>query len=268
MSAQVALQLLVTKLFAPPTPRHALKRFRLLEKLSEVTQHPFTLVTAPAGYGKTSLVAAWLREAGMRSVWLSLDTGDNDEVRFWRYIVAALDRAYPDFYARFAAHLERPQFTSDDFLVALVNALNDVEALVFILDDYHLVENERIHAGMTFWLEHLPPHIHLVMISRSEPPLPLAKWRVKQRLLDLSAEALRFSEAEVATFLTEVMHLDLSRAEVDALNVYTEGWIASLHLAALSLQDAADTNSVLEALTNTRRFVFEYLADEVLNRQP
>ena len=265
---------LITKLFAPPPPRLAVPRPRLHLQLERALEYPLTLITAPAGYGKTSLVTTWLQEVGERrevayaSAWLSLDSRDNDEVRFWRYVISALDRAHPSLEERLSAYLESPRFAYEHFLTALINHLSAADTLVFVLDDYHLIENRRIHAGVAFWLEHLPPPFHLVMTSRREPPLPLAKMRVKQRLLEFTVDDLRFSKEEVESFLSDVMNLDLSRDEVAALERSTEGWAASLHLAALSLQGAKGARSSIGTPMRTNRFVFDYFADEVFSHQP
>ena len=258
------VRLLITKLFTPPPPHHLVERSLLLEKLGRALAHPLTLVTAPAGYGKTSSVAAWLDEERAASAWLSLDEEDNGAVRFWRYIVAALSEALPDLDLRVADYTDDQHVAWRALLTDLVNALSRSERdLVLILDDYHFIENAVIHEGVAFLLEHLPPRVHLVMTGRSEPPLPLAKWRAQGRLLDIGSADLRFTEEEVAAFL-RMAGVHLTPPEVKALGVRTEGWAAGVHLAALSL----NSQNLADVLVGADRFVFDYLADEVLAQQP
>lgn len=273
MSLKRNFRPLVTKLFIPLPPRHAVKRLRLLETLERALEHPLTLVSAPAGYSKTSSVAAWLEKADARSAWLSLDKGDNDVGRFWQYVTAALSETPTDVRSRFTAHFEGQRFVQDDFLIDLVNALVDTadaseRDLVLVLDDYHLIEEAEIHNGVAFLLTHLAPRFHLIIISRSEPPLPLARLRAQQRLLELSVNDLRFTLGEVKAFLNEATCLELTNTDIETLEAYTEGWAVGVQLASLSLQSGMDAAGFAGTLARTNRFVFDYLADEVLSRQP
>jgi LuxR family maltose regulon positive regulatory protein len=269
----VAPLLLATKL---------VERQRLLDRLQEGVQGPLTLLSAPAGSGKTTLLGAWCRylsSTGVALAWVSLDAGDNDPVRFWNHVLAALDRAAgapaaPAF--ALLAMVPRPQasYTAayDQMLTMLVNGLSEVSTpLVLVLDDYHLIVSEAIHRGLAFLLTHRPPCLHLLIASRTDPPLPLAQLRARAALLELRAADLRFTPEETRDFLTTVMGLEVSAGDALALQQRTEGWIAGLQLAALSLRGSAgrqELQSHIDAFSGTHRYVLDYLVNEVLRQQP
>ena len=258
--------LLRTKLFMPLSASEVVERPNLQARLSESLKRRLSLVCAPAGYGKTTLVSSWLKQQNVPAAWLSLDEADNDAERFWRYSTAALQTLLPDLGDSVATP-ESP-LSSRETLTWLINTLTDLpQASVLVWDDYHEVTSEEVHESVAFFLKHLPPHLHVILTSRHEPPLPLSKMRVRGQLLELSAQDLRFSHQETATFLTEVMGLALSEKEVAALEARTEGWVASLQLAALSLRRSSNPRATLAAFTGTAQHVFDYLLSEVLSQQ-
>jgi LuxR family transcriptional regulator, maltose regulon positive regulatory protein len=262
--------LLATKLTIPRTRPDRLARSRLLEGLNQGMAQELILVCTPAGFGKTTLLADWATGVSWPVAWLSLDEGDNDPARFWRYVVAALDRAGIGVGERVLPLLTAPAVLSSQGVVTAL--INELEALpnevAVILDDYHVVESAPIHEGMAFLLRHLPPQLHLVVSSRSDPPLPLARLRARGQLAELRATDLRFTAEETAAFLQEAWGLDLSPEAVAALATRTEGWAVGLQLAALSLRERPDPDAFLDAFTGTHRYVLDYLSEEVLARHP
>jgi LuxR family maltose regulon positive regulatory protein len=247
-------------------------RSRLSERLSRGAESALTLVSAPAGFGKTTLLAEWLAvvAAGGRSVaWLSLDQRDNDPALFWTYVVAALNTGAPGDGAGALSHLQPPQPPNEAGLVALLNDLDAISNdVVLVLDDYHVIDARDVQDGMAFLLEHLPPQIHLVIASRTDPPLPLARLRGRGELAEIRAADLRFTPSEAAAYLNEVMGLVLTAADVAALEGRTEGWIAALQLAALSMQGREDTAAFIDGFAGDDRYIVDFLAEEVLQRQP
>jgi LuxR family maltose regulon positive regulatory protein len=264
--------LLTTKLHAPRRRRGRVARPRLVERLRRGDEAALTLVSAPAGFGKTTVLGDWLSAAATadRSVaWLSLDGRDNDPALFWAYLVAAVQTAMPDVGAGALALLSSPQASAEAVVASLVNDLDAVPGdLVLVLDDYHVIESVEVHEGMAFMLEHLPVHVHLVIAGRADPPLPLARLRVRGELIELRAADLRFTPEEVAEYLTGSMGLVLSAGQVAALDSRTEGWIAALQLAALSMQGRADLTAFLTDFAGDDRYIVDYLVEEVLQRQP
>ena len=264
--------LLATKLHVPgPRPGYV-ARPRLAGALGEGLARGLVLVCAPAGFGKTALLANWVRSGDRRVAWLSLDHADDDPVRFWRHVVAALDRARPGIGERVAPLLGPPTPPSFEGLVtALINELAaqpGADEVLLILDDYHLIGSQPVQASLTFLLEHLPPELHLVLASRSDPPLPLARLRARGQMAELRAAELRFTEDEAAALLREAAGPGLPGPAVAALAARTEGWAAGLQLAALSLRGQTDVAGFVAAFSGSHRFVLDYLAGEVLDRQP
>ena len=266
--------LLATKLHVPGQQPGFVARPRLAEALDEGLARGLILVCAPAGSGKTALLADWARRGDRPVAWLSLDDGDNDPARFWRHAVAALDRARPGIAERVGALLGPPAPASFAGLVtALINELaaapGDGEVLL-VLDDYHLIDAQQVHEPLVFLLEHLPPGVHLVLASRSDPPLPLARLRARGQLLELRAADLRFSSHEAAVLLREAAgpELSLTDAAVAALVARTEGWVAGLQLAGLSLGGQPDVAAFVASFSGSHRYVLDYLAEEVLDLQP
>jgi LuxR family transcriptional regulator, maltose regulon positive regulatory protein len=261
--------LLATKLFLPPPRPDAVPRPRLIARLNEGLHRPLTLVAAPAGFGKTTLVSEWIAAAHRPAAWLSLDAGDNDPARFLAYLVAALRTIAPAIGAGLLAALASPQPPPPEAILTAL--LNEVAALphpfILVLDDYHAIDAPPVDAALAFLLAHLPP-MHLVIASREDPPLPLARLRTRGQLTELRAADLRFTADEAAAFLTAAMGLDLSAGEIAALEERTEGWIAGLQLAAISMRGHQDTTGFIKSFTGSNRFVLDYLVEEVLHRQP
>ena len=264
--------LLETKLHVPRRRQSLVPRPRLSERLSRGTESALTLVSAPAGFGKTTLLAQWLAAVpadGPSVAWLSLDQRDNDPALFWTYVVAALRAAVPGLGAGALSLLESPQPPIDAVLTALVNDLHAVSGdVVLVLEDYHVIEARDIQDGVAFLLEHLPPQAHLVIASRSDPELPLALLRGRGELVEVRAADLRFTPEEATAYLNGVMGLVLSAGDVTALEGRTEGWIAALQLAALSMQGRDDAASFIAGFAGDDRYIVDYLAEEVLQRQP
>ena len=264
--------LLETKLHVPRWRRSLVARPRLSERLSRGAESALTLVSAPAGFGKTTLLAEWLAAAladGRSVAWLSLDQRDNDPALFWTYLVAALNTGAPGVGAGALSLLQPPQPPNEAGLVALLNDLDAISNdVVLVLDDYHVIDARDVQDGMAFLLEHLPPQIHLVIASRADPPLPLARLRGRGELAEIRAADLRFTPGEAAAYLNEVMGLALTAADVAALEGRTEGWIAALQLAALSMQGREDVTAFIDGFAGDDRYIVDFLAEEVLQRQP
>ena len=264
--------LLETKLHVPRWRRSLVARPRLSERLSRGAESALTLVSAPAGFGKTTLLAEWLAVAaadGRSVAWLSLDQRDNDPALFWTYLVAALNTGAPAGGAGALARLQPPRPPNEACLVALLNDLDAIsDDVVLVLDDYHVIDARDVQDGMAFLLEHLPPQIHLVIASRADPPLPLARLRGCGELAEIRAADLRFAPGEAAEYLNEVMGLVLTAADVAALEARTEGWIAALQLAALSMQGREDITAFIDGFAGDDRYIVDFLAEEVLQRQP
>lgn len=264
--------ILATKLYIPPTLTKAVLRPRLIERLNEGLKHynrKLTLITAPAGFGKTTLVREWLTGCGRQVAWLSLDEGDNDPTRFLTYMVAALRTIAPDTGEGIIEVLQSPQ--PPPLEVILTTLLNEISALPFnfllVLDDYHLVDAKPVDDILTFIVEHLPPQMHLVLTTREDPQLPLPRLRARGQLIELRASDLRFTTSEATEFLRQVMRLDLSEEDVATLEERTEGWIAGLQLAALSMQGHQDVAGFIRAFAGDHRYIVDYLVEEVLRRQ-
>jgi LuxR family transcriptional regulator, maltose regulon positive regulatory protein len=290
--------ILATKLFIPPPRPKSVLRPRLSARLDaglcqgQGFGRKLTLISAPAGFGKTTVVSEWLTERQRdeggkmkdeanlhpsKVAWLSLDEGDNDPARFLTYLIAALQTVYAGIGAGVAAALQSPQPPpAEAVLTALLNEIVSLpDACIVVLDDYHVIGARSADSGsaaavddaLAFLLEHLPPTLHLVIATREDPRLPLARLRGRGQLVELRAADLRFTLEEAAGFLNQVMGLDLSADEITALETRTEGWIAGLQLAALSMQGAEDVAGFIQSFTGSHRFVLDYLVEEVLGRQ-
>ena len=269
MSRQYGL--LATKLHVPSRRPGFVPRPRLVGRLEEGLARGLVLVCAPAGSGKTALLADWARHGGRPVAWLSLDVGDNDPARFWRYAVAALGQARPGIGELAGPVLGPLEASSPDGLVmALINELAAdprEDEVLLVLDDYHLIDSQPVHGSLLFLLEHLPPGLRMVLASRSDPPLPLARLRAGGQLAELRAAELRFTADEAAALLREAIGADLPGTAVAALTARTEGWAAGLQLAGLSLRGQADTAGFVAAFSGSHRYVLDYLTGEVLERQ-
>jgi LuxR family maltose regulon positive regulatory protein len=265
------LPLLVTKLFVPRPRTPLVPRAHLVDLLQQGLARSLTLVSAPAGFGKTTLLAQWLAQSDLPVAWLSLDAEDNDPAHFLSYLIAALQTLDAQLGTTALALLRTPLLASPEAVLAvLISELTDRRPREFalVLDDYHVIGSEPIQRGMTFLLEHLPPQLHLILATRADPPLPLARLRAHGHLTEVRTADLRFGGAEVEVFLKEAMGLDLSPEAMTTLEQRTEGWIAGLQLAALSLQGRSDVSAFLAAFSGSHHYVLDYLSEEVLARQP
>ena len=264
--------ILATKLYIPPPRPRVVPRPRLVKRLNEglAAGHKLALISASAGFGKTTLVSEWIASCGRPIAWLSLDEGDNDFTRFLTYLVAGLQTIAANIGEGVLGVLQSPQPpATESILTALLNEINTLpDNFVFVLDDYHVIDSKPVDDVLSFLLEHLPPQMHLVITTREDPSLPLARLRARGQLTELRAADLRFTPAEAAEFLNRVMGLNLSAEDIAALETRTEGWIAGLQLAALSMQGRSDAASFIQAFTGSHRFVLDYLVEEVLQRQP
>ncbi len=262
--------LLETKLYIPRRRPGSVARPRLLERLERGTASKLTLISAPAGFGKTTLLAEWLADGARPAAWLSLDHNDNHPATFWTYVITALQRVQPEAGQRARALLQLPQPPPIEALLTAL--LNEVGAIaydfVLVLDDYHLIDARPIHDGVAFLLDHLPRPMHLVITGRADPPLPLARPRGRGELTEIRAADLRFTPDEAAAFLTGAMGLNLSARDVAVLDARTEGWIAGLQLAALSMQGRGDVTGFIAAFSGDDRYIVDYLVEEVLRLQP
>ena len=283
---------LATKLYIPPPRAKIILRSRLIERLNEGLQRKLTLISASAGFGKTTLVSEWIASCERPVAWLSLDEGDNDPTRFLTYFVTALQTFAQRSPRReskvegIAAKLgegvlgvlQSPQPPPiESVLTALINEITNIpDDFIFVLDDYHIIDSKPVDNALTFLLEHLPPQMHLVITTREDPQLPLARLRARGQLTELRAADLRFTPTEAAEFLNQAMSLQLSAEDIAALEARTEGWITGLQLAALALQGSLsmpgyasrDTSRFIQSFTGSHRFVLDYLVEEVLQRQP
>jgi LuxR family maltose regulon positive regulatory protein len=263
------MAVLEAKFYAPGRRERVVSRGRLSERLRQARETKLSLVSAPAGFGKTTLLAELAADPGPSAsvAWLSLDSTDSDPVEYWGYVFEAADRAVPGISEGAAASLQ-----AGSVGLALTAFLNDLltlsQDLLIILDDYHLVASPDVQDRMAFLVEHLPPRVHLVLGTRSDPPLPLARLRARGELLEIRAAELRFRSEEATAYLNGVMGLDLSPDDVEMLEGRTEGWVAALQLAALSMNGRADARAFLTGFAGDDRYVVDYLVEEVLSRQP
>ncbi len=279
----MATAILATKLYIPPPRSKVVLRSRLIERLNEGLYQErgfgrkLTLISAPAGFGKTTLVSEWIagcerREPKVRVAWLSLDEGDNDPTRFLTFLIAALQTIVPKIGAGMLDVLQAPQPPSiESILTALLNEIAPIsDNFILVLDDYHAIDAKPVDNTLTFLMEHLPPQMHLVIATREDPQLSLSRLRARGQLTELRAADLQFTPSESVEFLNRVMGLNLSAEDIATLETRTEGWIAGLQLAALSMQGQRDQDAAnfIKSFTGSHRFVLDYLVEEVLGRQP
>jgi len=273
----MATPLLATKLYAPPLRPYLVPRPELIERLNDGLRvgRKLTLVSAPAGYGKTTLLSAWLRTIARPSAWLSLDEGDNDPARFFNYFVAALQNAHAELGRTVDRLLESPQLPPVETL--LTELINDIasqsRSFVLALDDYQVIAEQSIHQAVSFLLERQPPQMHLAILSRQDPPLPLSRLRGRGQITEFRQRDLRFTPQETTAFLNQVMGLHLDPSDVAALDRHTEGWVAGLQMAAFALQSriaaggAESSRRFIASFSGRHHFILDYLTDQVLSRQ-
>ncbi|MCO6451100.1 MAG: hypothetical protein J5I90_09975 [Caldilineales bacterium] len=266
----------MTKLYAPPLRAQVVSRPRLLALLDQGLERKLALLSAPAGFGKTTLVADWMytraAERDAKVCWLSLDEGDNDPVYFWRYVIAALEPVIGETDSQAIALLHASPPAIIPALTALLNDLSAIpdQTLALVLDDHHQIHNEAVHGSLAYFIEHIPPHVHLYLLTRADPPLPLARMRVRDQLVELRSADLRFSPDEARSFLGETMLLDLSEDALTSLEAVSEGWIAGLQLAALSMRgrDAAGIDAFIADFSGQHHRILEFLTEEILKSEP
>jgi LuxR family transcriptional regulator, maltose regulon positive regulatory protein len=265
-------QLLATKFFIPVSSHALIPRPRLIELLNMSLECPLTLVSAPAGFGKTTLLSTWVQSLlaeRSRIAWVSLDEGDNEPVLFWMYVLSALDSQQPGLCAQLVTYLQTQQAPPlRSVLQTLINRLAEQsEQLLLILDDYHLVTEQAIHASLTYLVEHLPPQLHLILATRADPPLPISLLRARGHLLEVRTDQLRCTPDEVMAFLEKTARIQLSQDMVGEVATRTEGWLVGLQLLGLSLQGHADAGDLLEEVSGSQRYIFDYLIEEVFQSQ-
>lgn len=278
----MATPILITKLFIPPPRAELVPRPGLIEHLNNGLDHKLTLLSAPAGFGKTTLVSSWVKNLRnidenngqpIKIAWLSLDEEDNDHVRFLTYFINSLKQIKDidaDLGQGALSMLQSPQPPpANAILTSLINDLAVLpEKIIFVIDDYHLIESEAIHQALVFLLENLPPQLHLVIATRHDPHFPLGRLRARDQITEARAADLRFTSAEAADFLNRVMGLNLSAGDIAELENRTEGWIAGLQLAAISMQGHENHTGFIKAFTGSNRLVLDYLVEDVLSQQP
>ncbi len=261
--------LLLTKLYIPPVRPDAVERARLTALIEQGTGMPLTLVSAPAGFGKTTLLSAWAAQSGNPVGWVSLDEADNDVVRFLSYMIAALQNIQEGIGRTASTMIKAVQRSPiPSILTTLMNEVGqEQQQFVVILDDYHVINAEQVREAMTFILEHQPKNLHLVIDTRADPFLPLTKLRARNQLMELREKDLRFTTEEVKQFIHQAKNVKLSERDIEVLSVKTEGWGVGLQMAALSLQDREDASQFVQSFSGTHRYILDYLSEEVLQRQ-
>ncbi len=264
-------QLLTTKFFVPESSQAVIPRARLFALLDEGLSRPLTLVSAPAGFGKSTLVSTWVQSKPTESLlvaWITLDEGDNDPLRFWSYVLAACDRCQPGVFRPFLTVLRKQQFSPHYLLTALLNTLADhSEPLLLVLDDYQAITEATIHASLSSFIERLPPQTHVVLITRVDPPVNLSRLRGHNHVFEIRTDSLCCTPEETHTFLREVMGIQLDPDEVEQVTARTEGWLMGLQLVGLTLRGHETPHALLTQLSGTQRYILDYLTEEVLQQQ-
>ncbi|KPJ88831.1 MAG: hypothetical protein AMS17_04040 [Spirochaetes bacterium DG_61] len=268
----MATLLLKTKFCIPNVRPKLVSRTRLIERLNASIHCKLTLISAPAGFGKTTLVIDWLSGLKESSVWLSLDENDNDLARFLSYFIAALQQIDSKLGQITWSILWAPQLPDIEPLITpLINEIADLDTpFVLVLEDYHVITQSAVQEAVSFLLEHMPPQMHIIIISRTDPLLPLSRLRASRQMIEIRGTDLRFTEMETATFLKQTMGMSLNIDAIKTLEARTEGWIAGLQLAALSIRNLGDVDkqAFIKALAGSDRYILDYLIEEVLNQQP
>jgi len=266
--------LLQTKLFVPPIRPNLVTRPHLIKQLNQKLEFgsKVTLLSAPAGFGKTTLVSNWLHESDFQIAWLSLDEGDNDPARFLSYIIAAMQRTNIGIRESVQPMLDSPQRPTAEILFgALINEISGQELhdrTILVLDDLHLIDNHSIYQALTFLIDHQPPQLHLVLISREDPPLPLSLLRGRGQITEIRLADLRFTTQESTKLLNDIVGLNLNAGQIESLGTRTEGWVSGLQLAALSMQGRSDVDNFVRSFTGSNRYILDYLIEEVFQQQP
>ena len=270
MRNSTPIVILRTKLNAPPLQPGFVSRPRLVDILNNGLAGRLTLVAAPTGYGKTTVLSEWVHQSGLPVAWLSLDEGDNDLTRFLTYIIAALQTIDEEIGSATIDGLRASPATHlESILSQLINELASISTpIVVIIDDYQVIDFRPIHAAVCFLVEHMPAQVHVVIASRIDPPLPIARWRGRGHLAELREADLQFTTDETAKYLTQTMGLELEKVDLEALAARTEGWIAGLQLAAISIKGRTDKSAFVAAFSGRNEFIVDYLTDEVFQKMP
>jgi len=269
MEQAIVDQLLTTKLYIPKINVNV-SRPRLYERLNQGLKCKLTLISAPTGFGKSTLMTGWLFESDHSVAWISLDEGDNDPVRFWTYLIAAIQTIHQEVGLEARQIVSAPQLRNNEpVAISLINDISQLDHdLIVVLDDYHVIEVEQVHASLSYLLDHQPPNLHIVLITRVDPPISLARLRAQNHLIEVRAEDLEFSIEETAILFNEKMGLNLKLKHIEALNAHTENWIVGLQLAGLSLKGQPSYDRFIEEFTGGHRFILDYLTEEVLITLP
>src|ERR1700704_1866711 len=270
-SMVIQSQLLATKFFVPMTSGTLISRPRLSVLLDESLKYPLTLVSAPAGFGKTMLLSCWAQSLPANHplvAWVSLDEEDNDPRLFWTYVLSALDQQQPERFTPLFKYLQSPEAPP---LIYVLNALCNLvldsqEHFVLILDDYHLITEQQIHATLSYLVEHLSLHLHIILVTRADPALPLQ--RAGHRVLEIRTEQLRCTTEEAKAFFKQAKGIHLPDETIKAVNARTEGWLVGLQLLALSLQAGANPATLLQEVCGKQHYILDYLTEVVLGQQP
>ncbi|HEX6553028.1 MAG TPA: LuxR family transcriptional regulator, partial [Ktedonobacteraceae bacterium] len=265
-------QLLTTKFFVPASSRALISRARLLALLDEGLSRPLILVSAPAGFGKSTLVASWVQSRpaeGSPVAWVSFDEGDNDPLQFWSYVLTALERCQPGTYQPLLTALRSQNFSLPYLLTALLNTwVEHSEPQLLIFDDYQVITEPALHTALASLIERLPPRVHLVLITRVDPPLKLSRLRGRDQVVEIRTDSLRYTIEETDTFLREVMSIHLEPHEVEQVAARTEGWPMGLQFVGLSLREHVTPHALLTRMSGKERYILDYLTEEVLQQQP
>ena len=262
--------LIATKLFIPSPQPKLVNRTRLTSQLTEGIHRKMTLISAPAGFGKSTLLSHWIANTEISAVWYSLDEDDNDPRRFLSYFCAAIQSLHVNFGEEILASLQSQKVLDiDSTMTSLLNQISGLqEPFALVLDDFHIIENKEIDQALTFLLKNMPPILHLIIATREDPNLPLSKLRARDRLTELREKDLRFTPDETEAFFNKMMNLNLSDENINALKLRTEGWATGLQLAAISMRGHDDISTFIESFTGSHRYILDYLTEEVLNQQP
>ena len=272
-SMVIQSQLLATKFFAPIAPGTLIPRPRLTNLLDESLRYPLTLISAPAGFGKTSLLSAWTQSLPATNplvAWVSLGEEDNDPRLFWTYVLSALDQQQPE---RFTPLFKYPQSQEVPplmyILTALINlVLDSAEHLLLILDDYHVITEQQVHTTLSYLVERLPPQLHIILATRIDPPLPLSLLRTRGQVLEVRTDHLRCTAKEIRAFFRQIMSIQLPDDIIQEVTTRTEGWLVGLQMLGLSLPEQANPAILLQEISGDQRYILDYLTEEVLRRQP
>ena len=268
--SSTSFPLLKTKLYIPTAPAPRVTRSHLIVRLDEVDKKALTVVSAPAGFGKTTLLADWIAQTSLPVAWLSLDNGDNDPYRFLSYLIAALGSIHEEVGLEAQQIMRSPQLAPPSVILAsLLNDLGKVaEPYVLVMDDYQFISEHAVHEALAYLLDHVPSNMHIVIATRADPPLQLGRLRAHGQMLELRTRDLRFTPQEATEFLNDVMRVGLSMEDIKALETRTEGWVVGLKMAALSLKEHENASEFIRAFSGSHRYVLDYLVEEVLKRQP